>query len=321
MVTRAGETHSGIRLSECFGHSIPVASSPADSSDSPAWALPEPHDAEQGWIRPCASATSVIEPASNGCDDCWELLPSGLMYHSYIAGPKEPRVAAVWLSEKDRGLVWETAVGGRAGILRHGTPGCGPNPQGFQLDVEGAALVRIDHEEESDVEAADFRIGLIGTWRRNTTATKFGYSHISSHVGDEFLIKNPGFERINYVRDSLIFGVYEHVTPELGIYGEIGYALNANGGAEPLEFQFGTEYRPVPCNRWNISPVFAINAGLREELQFGGGVNVIAALEARGRVSDSRFRVGLQYYNGKELQYSFLQEDVQFIGAGLWFDN
>ncbi len=119
------------------------------------------------------------------------MLPEGLLYRSYLAGEKEPRFQFVPMVERDRGLIFEAALGGRAGLLRYGNASA-IRPEGWQFDIEGAVFARVDPEEESDLEAADFRAGFLSTWRYGGNAWKAGYYHLSSHVGDEFLIKNPG---------------------------------------------------------------------------------------------------------------------------------
>lgn len=248
----------------------------------------------------------------------WQFLPQGLLYRSYLAGEKEPRFAAQWLWERDRGLVWETALGGRWGLVRHGTYGI--DGEGFQFDVEGAALARVDPEEESDLEAVDFRAGLVGTWRKGRWRYKFGYYHISSHVGDEFLIKNPTHVRLNYVRDSLLVGVMYDITDDLQIYGEFAPALNANGGAEMGEFQFGAQYSPLIPTGIRGAPFAAINGHLRQEYDYGGSVNVVAGWQWRGARSNHLLRFGVQHYNGPSMQWSFVNRYECLTGIGIWFD-
>lgn len=228
-------------------------------------------------------------------------------------------MGAAWLVEKDRGSVLEEAIGGRLGLLRYGSPGA-VDPQGFQWDLEAAALLRQDPEEELDVEATDFRIGSVLTWRRQATAVKFGYYHLSSHLGDEFLIRNPLYPRLNYVRDSVLFGVRQHLRPDLQVYGEVAWAFKTDGGAEPLELQFGLEYVSLDATGASSGPFAAINGHLREEFDFGGSLNILAGWEWRGRHSNRRLRIGGQYYNGKEIQWSFFDESVSFAGAGIWYD-
>lgn len=244
-------------------------------------------------------------------------LPAGLMYRSYVAGEREPRIQGVWLMEKNRGMVLETALGGRAGLLRYGTLDS-LQPQGFQLDLEGAGMARVDPEEHSDLEGCDYRVGFVGTWQYSPWAYKAGYYHISSHVGDEFLLRT-GADRRNYVRDSLIFGARYDFTDDVNLYGEIGYAPNHNGGADPLELQFGAEFNPKYPTGPHGSPVLAINGHLREEFDFGGSMNVIWGWQWKGETG-SAFRLGMQYYNGPSLQWSFFDQHEEFVGGGIWFD-
>ena len=248
-----------------------------------------------------------------------QFLPNGLLYKPYLAGEKEPRFAAVWLYEKGRGWIWETAMGGRFGFLRYGTAGT-QSPEGWQLDLEGAAFPRIDPIEGSEMDAVDFRAGILSTWRRGPIAIKAGYYHISSHVGDEFLLRNPTFPRIEYVRDSLICGITYDLSDSLTGYGEVGYAVGHLGGAEPLELQFGLQYSPAVSNGFCGSPFAAINGHLREDFDFGGNINIVAGRQWRGPESDHLFRAGFMYFNGHSLQYQFFSKHEELLGAGIWYD-
>ncbi|MFM9962534.1 MAG: DUF1207 domain-containing protein [Planctomycetaceae bacterium] len=249
----------------------------------------------------------------------FQILPAGLMYQSYLAGEKEPRIQGVWLSERKRGLVWETQVGGRVGLLRYGTHAA-INPQGWQLDLEGGAQVRIDPQQRSDVEAADYRFGFLSTWRYGPNAFKAGYYHLSSHIGDEFLIRNPGFVRLNYVRDSAIVGWMHDLSPDMQVYGEVGYAAGHEGGALPLELQYGYQYSPLQAFDLRGAPYFAINGHTREDRDWITGVNTTAGWLWRGEETNHTFRVGLQYYTGPAIQYSFVGRNESLLGGGLWFD-
>jgi hypothetical protein len=251
----------------------------------------------------------------------FQVLPVGLMYKSYLAGEKEPRFQGVWLSEKTRGLVWETQLGGRVGLLRTGTRAA-INPQGWQLDMEGGAQARVDPQQHSDLEAVDFRFGLLSTWRFGPNAFKAGYYHLSSHLGDEFLIRNPGFlaARLNYVRDSAIVGWMHDLSTDMQVYGEVAYAAGHEEGALPLEFQYGFQYAPLEAFDLRGAPYFAINGHTREDLNWITGVNTTAGWLWRGEQTNHTFRVGMQYYTGPAIQYSFVGRNETLLGGGLWFD-
>ena len=186
------------------------------------------------------------------------------------------------------------------------------------MDIEGAAFTRLDIEVESNLDAADFRAGIVSTWRKGPTAIKFGYYHMSSHLGDEFLLLNPGFDRLNYVRDAILAGITFEVTQSALVYGEVAVAPWPTGGAEPWEFQFGAEYNPLLNSNCCRSPFAAVNAHLREEFDFGGSLNVVAGWQWQSDVSTRLLRAGVQYYNGKSMQYSFFDKHEELLGMGLW---
>lgn len=247
----------------------------------------------------------------------WQLLPNGLMYRSYLTGPKEPRFGSAWVHERNDPF-WDIALGGRAGILRYGTED--PVwPQGYQLDIEGAAFPRLTLDHYRDLMAVDFRFGIPLTYRRGPWETKFGYYHLSSHLGDEYMLKHPEIERINYARDSLLFGVAYRPIPDVRLYAETGWAFYTAGGAEPWEFQFGFEYSPAQPASFRGAPFFAVGTHLREEVNFGGNLVVQTGWEWRGP-NGQLFRWGLHYLNGKSNQYQFHDEHEEQIGVGTWFD-
>lgn len=257
---------------------------------------------------------------SNNCYG-WHVLPKGLMYKSYVAGEKEPRMQFVQLYDtRSKTRVWDAVLGGRMGLLRNGNNDS-VHPQGFQLDLEGAVFARVLPDQPSAMLAgSDYRAGLLGTYRNGGTAYKWGYYHISSHIGDEYLIANSTFNRLNYVRDSLITGVTQNLNAATQVYGEIAYALGVEGGAKPLEFQFGTQYQPVARTGLRGAPYLAANYHIREDFDFHGGANTVAGWGWQGAETRHRFRIGLQYYNGPSMQYQFLDTWENMYGGGFWFD-
>lgn len=248
----------------------------------------------------------------------FQVLPEGLLYRSYLAGNKEPRLASQWVHERDQGWLWDLTAGGRVGLIRYGTSN--PNwPEGFQLDVEGAAFPRLTLDSQRDLVSADFRGGIPLTYRSGPWEAKFAYYHLSSHLGDEFMLKHPTVTRINYSRDVLVLGTAWWLRDDLRLYGEAGWAFYADEGSDPWEFQFGIDYTPPGPTGLRGSPFLAINGRLREEVDFGGGVTVQAGWQWRSATGRT-FRTGLQYFNGKSDQYEFVQEHEELVGIGLWYD-
>jgi hypothetical protein len=291
-------------------------SAPFASQGTFGWSKPR----TEAWpASPEGLALAGVASAPADCPYEWRVLPAGLMYHSYLAGEKEPRFQFVPLSDAGRGMIWETALGGRTGLLRYGTPDF-LEPQGWQLDLEGGVLARINPEEQDDLDAADFRAGIISTWQFGPNAYKAGYYHLSSHVGDEFLIKNPDFVRINYVRDSFITGWMRDVTLNTQVYAEFGYAFGHTGGALPFEFQSGMQYSPRTPTDVRGAPFAAANVHIRQDFGYVTAVNLVAGWQWRSGDAGQRFRTGLQFYDGPSMQYSFVNRHETLFGGGLWFD-
>jgi hypothetical protein len=250
----------------------------------------------------------------------WQVLPDGLIYRSYQAGAHEPRLSIVAFHEADGRSLWDGTLGGRVGLVRYGT-GDGLYPHGWQLDVEAAAIVRLTLDEIRDFETADYRVGIPLTYGIDNWQFKFAVYHLSSHLGDEFAIANPGSldDRINYVRDAVVLGASYYPHPMWRVYSEAAYAVNVDGGAEPWEFQLGTEVsRPGPTGPHG-TPFLAMNAHLREEHNFGGDITTQAGWLWRGHEGQV-VRLGVHYFNGKSSQYQTFDDSEQQIGFGMWYD-
>lgn len=251
---------------------------------------------------------------------CWQVLPGGLLYRSYLAGTREPRMGSQLAHVSGQGWVWDATAGARVGLIRYGTPDDGW-PEGWQLDLEGAAFPRLDLENERDLVSADFRVGFPLTYRHGKWETKFGYYHLSSHLGDEYMISHPDSlaTRDNYDRETLVAGVGFRPIPAIRLYTEAGYAFSRGGMTRPWEFQFGTEYSPIESIGGHGAPFLAVNGHLRQENDFGGNFVVQTGWQWRGRTGQL-LRTGVQYFNGKSDQAQFIHDSERQFGWGLWYD-
>ena len=297
----------------------PIGAPPGvDMQQGSPWSFSNPFAGFEGGEDPYCppSAYPGYEPPWS-----WQFVPDGLIYRSYLAGPRESRMAAVWDYDTKRGRwVIDGALGGRVGLLRFGNED--PlRPKGFQLDAEGAAFPRIDLQSQSwDLETADFRWGLPLTYGRGPWEYKLAYYHLSSHLGDEYMVSHPNVQRINFVRDAFVFGAAYRYREALRIYGEVGYLFHSDGGAKPWEFQFGAEYSQRAPTGLRGSPFFAINAWLRQENNFGGTLAAQAGWQWRGYGSGHLLRLGGQYFVGQSVAFEFYKSYEQMLGIGLWYD-
>lgn len=274
-------------------------------------------------FAPSDQLTCYVEPNGFGCHDPqfwqWRVLPSGVIWQSYWAGMHEPRIAGMAVNQRDGPALLEVPLGGRASILRYGSDGVG-RPQGWELQIEGAAFARLNLDANWDLDATDFRFGIPLVYGRDQLQWKFSYYHLSSHMGDELAIREDRLdERINYSRDALVLGLSYYPLPAWRWYAEAGWAFHFDDGAKPWEFQFGVDIaEPGPTGPCG-TPFLAVNGHLREEVNFGGNVVVQAGWLWRGDQTQT-LRFGLHYYNGKSNQFEFYDSFEEQLGLGLWYD-
>jgi hypothetical protein len=270
--------------------------------------------------RPSDGGRSQTEPdGQRGEPWTWQWLPEGIIYHSYLAGVKEPRFAGAWNHDAHLGWIWDIALGGRVGVMRYGTEGS-HRPNGWELDFEGAAFPRLDLEHEMDLAAADFRCGVPLTYGYDRFQAKFAFYHLSSHLVDEYMLRVPDDPRINYSRNALVLGGSYYATDDLRLYAEAEWAFFTDGGTKPWEFQFGVDYSPArPSTGIHGSPFVALNGHLRQEVDYGGNFVVQAGWQWRGP-TEHLMRIGGQYYTGKSEQYQFFRRNEEKLGLAIWYD-
>ena len=258
-------------------------------------------------------------PVDDQASETWRLQvrPQGFLYPTYWASASEPRLATHLVRDMGQQSYLDSYAGGRVGLLRYGSA---ERAEGFQLDVLGGAKLRQDWDGGLDVIATDFRYDILGTYAQGPHRIKLGFYHVSSHLGDEFLLANPGFPRLNYFRDVLVAGYSYYPHPRLRLYAEAGWGFQTEI-SEPWEFQFGVDYGPDRGTGLRGAPFFAINSHLRQELGFGGNLAVQAGWAWRSdRPGDGVLRTGAYYYNGGSPQYSFFARHEQQAGWGIWYD-
>ena len=268
----------------------------------------------------------------------WQMFPQGFIYPTYLAAVQN-RLDGVWNYDKDLDWMWDITLGGRAPLIRYGNRSA-LYPEGWQLDMEGSVHLRLHMRECMDMEANDFRFGLPISYGNKIWQIRTGYYHVSSHIGDERIIRsfpngdpaipnniyglgtrNDSDYRLNYYREALLFSYAFRPTPNTRIYGEIDYAVMLGTRTKPWHFQFGAEYssRHPARGGWG-TPFAAINARLMQEHNFDGNFTVQTGWQWRGSRNEL-FRLGLQYFAGVSDQYEFISGPREHkAGIGVWYD-
>lgn len=305
------------RINSTGGFSSPAPG--ADASTAPSDAPPFADPATQA--DSVASSWTWSGGAPAPATDCWawHAVPDGVIYPSYLAGVKEPRMATACNYLKGVGWTWDSALGARMGLLSYGTEGT-PRPDGCELGVEGAAFPRLDLENDRILESVDFRFGVPLTFGFGAYQAKVAYYHSCSHLGDQYMLLFPDLVRTNYTRDAIVWGNSYYLIDDLRLYAEMSWGFHTWGAAKPWEFEFGAEYSPAggAGSFWG-SPFAAINEDLRQDVGYSGNFTAQAGWQWRGRTT-RLFRIGIQYFTGKSEQFQFVNRYEESVGVGVWYD-
>lgn len=262
-------------------------------------------------------------------------LPRGDVFCPLIADPKATRsFASLLRHESGPGLrdaeldIASVGIGDAFGLGRWtgGRPG-----DGIQLSLSAGVFAQFDLSTDSyDLLNADYLVGLPLTIRRGWFSTRLRLYHQSSHLGDEYLLREPPDRQD---RENLTFEALEW------ILSADGGPLRLYGGGEmlfrrePEDLQRyvahgGVEFRPLP----RILPLGSLG-GFRfvaagdvkssEEQDWDPAISARAGFEydraGRDDAPARRWGVFAEFYTGPSPYGQFFREKVRLMGLGIHF--
>lgn len=201
----------------------------------------------------------------------------------------------------------------------------------LQVELEGAVWVIFDPlHYSSPLVNADYYGGMPITYAYGPLSFRLRFFHVSSHIGDEFLLNHPDFVRLNPSAEYIdLFGSYQ-ITPELRIYAGYGYIVQADPSF-PFKrnyFEWGVEtyfrrfqfYLPRHC--LSGEPYFAMHFRAREDNDYQEDSTYVLGYELSKHSGLCRkLRIYLQYHQGFscEGQFSRKRTDYFSIRSSYWF--
>ena len=265
-----------------------------------------------------ASAT-FVSPASADVD----FLAPGRTFRPLAADPRWPRFAATWREYVDDPFLDSTAdvaLGGTIAILRE-TPAVESAPPAWELGLQTAVFGTYQPLEASqDLFNSDWQFGLYAARRSGDWSGMLRLWHQSSHLGDEFLLRNPGVRRVNFTFESASDLLAYEPTSWSRLYGGGGWIFDEN----PAEFgnwfiQYGLEFRsPTTVFGGYARPFAAIDVQHYEATDWQADVSLIAGLDLKDPGSDGMaLQVVLEFYDGRNINGQFFADDAQYFGGGL----
>ena len=160
------------------------------------------------------------------------------------------------------------------------------------------------------------------TFRWNGLSGRLRYYHQSSHLGDEFILGNPGVGRINLSFEELeIIASIEELFFErydLRFYVGHGYLIRR----EPIDFnrlrwQYGGEFRFHIMRHMEHRDFYFLAASDIRQLQenrYDPDISIKTGLEL-ARDSGRRFRILFSVYDGFNPFGQFYKQEMRAIGV------
>ncbi len=164
----------------------------------------------------------------------------------------------------------------------------------------------------------DFFVAFMLTYAVNKWSYRFRLWHLSSHLGDEFLISNPGFDRRNLSDEAVDLFVSYQLNPAIRLYFGIGdiVARDHEFPEQPFYFEWGSEIRAFGMrdrfNRLYVQPFFAMHFRSWEEHDFDIDQTYAWGIEwSKLQYVGRKYRMFAEYHDGycKEGQFVKLRSN------------
>ncbi len=283
--------------------------------------------AQNVFCMPCDPVNDCEYALKNGLRGMW-MPEDPVLFQPFAADPREIDYS-VGLRWNDR-VIAKTAIdisyGDTFPIYRFYQIPC-HIPGQMQFELQGALWGVFDPFcEETALVNTDYYVGLVTTWRCNTWSARARFYHVSSHLGDEFLLEHPGYDRRNPSAEYVDLFISKYVTPDLRFYGGAGVIVHqdssfvckrfyAEGGFEVHFHQLG--FVGIR-NRVLVNPFFALH--LRYSADFRHHVDQTYALGYEIQKLSGlyrRMRAYFEYHDGYSLEGQFCHKPTSYLSFRL----
>ncbi|MFO7597955.1 MAG: DUF1207 domain-containing protein [Desulfocurvibacter africanus] len=246
-------------------------------------------------------------------------LPGDMLFKPLIADPRWPHFSASYqryLEDEDLRHVGSATFGETFPFVRFTWA-----PQhAIDAGLQAAVFSIFDlASESSDLVNADYWVAATTALRLNGFSALGRLYHQSSHLGDEFLLRNE-VERVNLSYEALEAILSQNLPLGLRVYG--GGEFLVHREPEDLKrwaMQGGLEFRsPWTMANGTMRPVAGLDLKSSQENEWGADVSLRAGLQLEDQVFVSRkLQLLLEYYDGHSPNGQFYNRSIQYIGLGL----
>jgi opacity protein-like surface antigen len=223
-------------------------------------------------------AVIIAAAAGAACADDFQWLPQKKLFAPLLADDTYPSFGAKYSAVAGgSGYRAEVNMGDEFGIMSDRLD----NGATVQFGAMGGVAARFDISQvTNDLEIADYSFALPIDYRMGPLTLRAMYWHTSSHIGDDYVIANPGVTLSKHVTDDGRFYASYDLSKFLRLYAGTGYAFNmlpknsgfwrAQTGVEaytdrtrPVYYFGAADFQSLGRNNWN--PSFAVRTGVTRQ--------------------------------------------------------
>jgi hypothetical protein len=249
------------------------------------------------------------------------IMPGGQLFQPLVADPRWPHFAAAYHYYVNEGQI--THVGavtfGETFTLYRDQLGRG----WWEVGIQAGVFSVFDLAAESvDLINADYMAAVVVGYRYDNVSALARLFHQSSHIGDEFLLRNRVRNRVNLSFESIDLRLaYDLFDDALRVYGGGGYLFDQEPASlRPWSLQWGAEFRspwPGPQSSWR--PIAALDMQNREENDWQVDISARAGVQFEGVLASRNLQLLLEYFRGHSPNGQFYKQEVDYLGVGAHF--
>lgn len=250
-------------------------------------------------------------------------MPNHSLFQPLIADPKWPRFTVAYQYHLQDGIlkhVFAPNFGASFPVYRRESNDQQDSEWEFGIQAGLFGIMDIGKKQSALINA-DYFMAIPFTYRSCAWSGLVKFYHLSSHLGDEFMLTNKGknTKRINLSYegiDSLLSYNFDTVR----LYGGGGYIVHKEPSyVKPLKFQIGAEYYASnTLINGMLRPVAGIDIKSEEQGRWYPGISCKVGVQMENSMlMSNKIQLMLEFYSGKSIHGQFYRNKVRYVGIGL----
>jgi len=255
----------------------------------------------------------------------FELLPKGRLFKALYLDPNEAQAYGSITTFSEKNTLFADTVylpfgfGFFKGLFRWNKKH--PVEIGMSFSVHAQFQWTFEEGKFSrDLQNTDYKVGLMVNYQiSDVQQIRFRLYHVSSHPGDDFLIKNQVtsyFVNPNNYEQLDVF--YSQYVGMFRFYGGLGMVVRPNSIRDRFSFAFGSAFDKPLKSSLPLGFIGGANVKVLEQNNYNPGMKIGAGLRL-GQQEKKPLKFIFEYYRGN-LPYSpYEDRHVQWLGLSLYF--